>query len=357
MRRLVILSQTFRVFLWEAGAHVGKGEGGAVTRSSRRQGSRAAELLAERLKAWREYAKLPLKHVTQIVSVSRRTDIPAFYAEWFMNRVRAGFCTVPNPRNPTQVARVSLTPEDVAVLVFWTRAPGSMLPYLAELSERGYRYYFLYTLMDNPRTLDPRCPRPEAAVATFRRLADLIGPRRVVWRYDPIVFSNVTPADFHASAFERLASALRGYTVRSIVSLVDEYRRNAARLRTLAELGVTVRSPGPEEAKDLMERLAVLAKASGMDIVSCAEKPGWAAQGVASGACIDAAYVEEEFDVHVPGRKDPAQRGACRCVASRDIGVYDTCLFDCAYCYATSSPARAHENHRRHDSDSQALLS
>ncbi|MBC7325158.1 MAG: DUF1848 family protein, partial [Moorella sp. (in: Bacteria)] len=115
-----------------------------------------------------------------IISASRRTDIPAFYARWFINRVRAGFCTVPNPFNPRQVSRVSLQPEAVEVIVFWTRNPAPLLPYLDELDARGLRYYFQYTVLGNPRALDPHCPPLPQALVTFRRLAERVGPQKVI---------------------------------------------------------------------------------------------------------------------------------------------------------------------------------
>ena len=144
-----------------------------------------------------------------IISASRRTDIPAFYAPWFMNRMRAGYCTVPNPFNRSQVSRISLRPEDVDVIVFWTRNPRPLLPALDELDDRGYRYYFQYTLLDNPRTLDPKSPPVDAAIATFQTLAERIGPARVIWRYDPSVLSSATGADFHLERYARIAAALR----------------------------------------------------------------------------------------------------------------------------------------------------
>ena len=145
-----------------------------------------------------------------IVSASRRTDIPAFYAEWFMNRVRAGTCDVPNPFNPQQVARVSLQPDEVDGIVFWTRHPRPLFPHLAELDKRGYRYYFQYTLLDNPRLIDPKVPPLETSLATFRELAERVGPDRVVWRYDPIVFSNVTGRSFTGKLMGASPGRLRG---------------------------------------------------------------------------------------------------------------------------------------------------
>ena len=156
-----------------------------------------------------------------IISASRRTDIPAFYSEWFMRRIRAGFCTVPNPIRKNQVSHVSLRPEDVDVIVFWTRNPAPLIKHLGELDERGYRYYFQYTIMDNPLALDPSCPTTEKSLKTARALADRIGMEKIIWRYDPIVFASQLDAGFHKKTYERIACAMRGHTQCSVISIVD----------------------------------------------------------------------------------------------------------------------------------------
>jgi hypothetical protein len=159
-----------------------------------------------------------------IISASRRTDIPAFYAEWMVNRVRAGFCTVPNPFNRHQVSCVSLRPEDVDAIVFWTRNPRPLIPRLGELDHCGLRYYFQFTILGYPRELDPKSPSVGAAVEAFKDLSGRLGPRRVIWRYDPLIFTSLTTAGFHRENYGRLAEALRGHTRRSVVSVVDIYR-------------------------------------------------------------------------------------------------------------------------------------
>ena len=128
--------------------------------------------------------------------------MPAFYAEWLVQRFRAGYCLVPNPYNPEQVSRISLAPAEVDVVVFWTRNPRPLMPHLPELTERGFRYYFQYTLLANPPALDPGALPVGTSLATFRALADLIGPERVIWRYDPIVLSAETDYDFHRRSFD-----------------------------------------------------------------------------------------------------------------------------------------------------------
>ena len=139
-----------------------------------------------------------------IVSASRRSDIPAFYAEWMVRRLKEGFCTITNPFNRTQVTTISLKPEYVDAIVFWTRNPRPLMPYLDELDSRGYRYYFQFTILGYPRELDPKSPAAANTAETFGELAERLGSRRVIWRYDPIIFTGITTPAFHEENFQPL---------------------------------------------------------------------------------------------------------------------------------------------------------
>jgi len=286
-----------------------------------------------------------------IISASRRTDIPAFYAEWFMNRIRAGGCDVPNPFNPRQVSRVSLRPEDVDVIVFWTRNACPLLPYLGELDHLGHRYCFLYTVVDHGRELEPGGPALEAALRTFRQIADAVGAARVVWRYDPIVFSDATGVAHHRETFGRIAGALAGHTTRCIISLVDLYAKVRKRLGSLG-----VREPTRSELDELIPSMVSTANAAGITLTSCAEEVDLATYGVRPGKCIDDEWIRQAFGIEVAYAKDPGQRKACRCVTSRDIGMYDTCPAGCVYCYATNDPERACARHAGHDPSGTRLV-
>ena len=293
-----------------------------------------------------------------IISASRRTDIPAFYAGWLINRIRAGYCTAPNPFNPQQVQRISLLPEEVEVMVFWTRNPRPLFPYLPELDERGYGYYFQYTLMNNPRALEANTPAVEAAIKTFRELAERIGPQKVIWRYDPIAFTQLTPPDFHRRTYERIARALRGSTCRSVISVLDIYAKLGKRLKEMAQKGGKLLPFDGTQPwfGELIRDLAAIAGENEMEIVSCAEELDLQHYGVRPGKCVDDDTILRVFGLEAPRLKDPGQRKACGCVASKDIGMYDSCLFGCQYCYATGSFERARANYQRHDPDSPSLL-
>lgn len=294
-----------------------------------------------------------------IISASRRTDIPAFYAQWFINRIRAGFCTVPNPFNPRQIARVSLLPEDVDLIVFWTRNPRPLFPYLGELDRRGYRYYFQVTLLGYPRQIEPQNSPRAAAIRTFQELASRIGPERVIWRYDPIVFSRLTGACYHAENYAQIAAALKNYTHRSVISVMDMYVKFRKRIDRLNQDGLAIQAydGGPSQRfDDLMMALEGSARENGMQIQSCAEGLDLTIYGIQPGKCIDDTYIQATFGLEVDHRKDPGQRKACGCVVSKDIGMYDSCLFGCPYCYATGNFERARENHAQHDPYSQSLV-
>jgi len=285
-----------------------------------------------------------------IISASRRTDIPAYYADWFMNRVRSGYCDVANPFNSRIVSRVSLAPADVDVIVFWTRNAAPLLPHLDELDGMGYRYYFQYTLVQYPACLEPNTTLPAARIATFRKLAERLGPERVVWRYDPVILSNITPPDFHQVNFAELARSLRGYTQRCVVSLLDLYAGTRRRMNALRSEGVSLLQPSRSEASDLLAALSRMAGDNGMEVFTCAEPEDFSDGGAPAGRCIDNELIERVFGMKLPDRKDPHQRKACRCVISRDVGAYNTCPAGCIYCYATGDIARAETYFRNHDS-------
>jgi hypothetical protein len=280
----------------------------------------------------------------QVVSASRRTDIPAGYAEWFLNRVRAGFARVPNPFNPRQVTTISLRPDEVACLVFWTRDPRPLLPYLDELDERGFRSYFQVTITGLPQLLEPGVPTEAAAVGAIRELAGRLGPRRVIWRYDPLLLSDLTPPATIAATFDRLSRALEGSVVRVMVSFLRPYRQVTARLRRLERehhlglRGLSRELPAAErvERRELLARLAEIAVRRGLRLLTCAEADDYSPQGVPPGACIDGELIRELWGIDVPARKDPGQRPECRCIRSVDLGIYGTCRHGCRYCYAAA---------------------
>lgn len=292
-----------------------------------------------------------------IISASRRTDIPALYSEWFMNRVRAGWCAVPNPMNMKQVSHVSLAPRDVDAIVFWSKNPAPMIPYLGELQAMGFRYYFQFTLNDYPKELEPNIPSLDSRIETFLKLSRQIDPLRVVWRYDPIIISNVTPFEFHREKFSRIAEELRGATHRVMVSIVDFYQKTDRRLSQLESDGFSFdrEAEFSKEMVGLLKDFASVTRKQGMDIYTCAEARDYSEVGIPPGRCIDESLLHRIWALDLRYKKDPAQREACLCMVSKDIGINDTCTHGCPYCYSTRNYALAERRHKEHDPTSPAI--
>jgi hypothetical protein len=287
----------------------------------------------------------------RILSVSRRTDIPAFYTPWFLGRLRAGFCTYPNPLFPSKIHRVSLRSEEVLGIAFWTRHVAPLLPHLAALDRAGYHYYFHYSVTGYPRDLEPRSPPWEVAVRHVCALARHVGAARVIWRYDPLILNHaVTPA-WHLERFRQLADRLAPVTRQVVVSVVDPYAQTRRRLGG-PDAGVTYE---PAAYVELLCRLAQEAAARNLRMYSCAETLP-AATGITPGRCVDAGLLHELRGSTPPARlRRHGQRAGCLCHESVDIGANNACPFACQFCYATRDPQQAREAFRRHDPAWSAL--
>lgn len=290
-----------------------------------------------------------------IISASRRTDIPAFYGQWFANRLEAGYCRVPNPFRPSQVATVSLRREDVDAFVFWTRDPRPFMATVDELERLGFPSMFLVTLTGYGPPLEPYAPRADEAVAGLRALSDHIGPDRVVWRYDPIVLGPGLGPDDHRRRFADLCRRLEGATQVVKISFVDLYRKTTRRLASI-DGAYCVDPAARPEARGLVAEMAAAAGAAGMIVESCAEEVDLGPQGVAAGACIDAGRLSRLVGRPLAHGTDPGQRRHCHCAPSRDIGINDTCRHGCVYCYATSSHEAALRRSAEHDGSADSLL-
>ena len=264
-----------------------------------------------------------------IISVSRRTDIPAFYSEWFMERVKEGYVDVKNPFNPKQARRVSLLPGDVDCFVFWTKNPAPMMKYLGRLDQGSYHYYFLYSLTAYGNSLEPGVPGLGYLLETFRELSSRIGMAKVIWRYDPIFLSNKHDIDWHIAHFKSIASELEGLTEKCVISFIDIYKKCVRRLE-----GTGIREPEEHELFEIAEGLSRIASFHGIQLATCAEDIDLDQLGISHSKCIDDELVSKISGVNISLKKDKYQRPACGCVESTDIGSYNTCRYGCLYCYA-----------------------
>jgi hypothetical protein len=287
-----------------------------------------------------------------ILSASRRTDIPAYYSEWFMNRIDAGFVFVRNPMNEGQVSRIELDPGVVDCIVFWTRDPQPLMDRLDRLDALGYRYYFQITLTPYDRVIEPRLTDKAEILGSILELSRRIGPDRIVWRYDPILIAPGIDAAWHRERFERMAGALSGSTNECVISFLDDY---AKAHRRMAERGI--RPPNRDEAERIAEAFSGIASRNGMRLTTCAEAVDLERFGIGHAACVDRERIERILAAKLKERiRKDGQRPHCRCVECVDIGAYDTCPNGCVYCYATGDSKRLEANRRAHDPASSLLV-
>lgn len=289
-----------------------------------------------------------------IVSASYRTDIPAFYAAWFQARLQAGYCMVSNPYGG-RPSRVSLR-DGVDGYVFWTRNIGPFLPALDTVRRSGLPFVVQYTITNYPKALETSVIPADRSVAMIRRLAGDYGGRAVVWRYDPILVSDLTPPEWHVANFARLAARLEGAVDEVVVSFAQIYRKTARHLAAAARAHrFAWRDPPMEERCRAVERLAVIAGAHGMRLTLCTQ-PDLAAAvpAAAPAACIDAGRLSDLAGRPIAARIK-GNRPGCLCAESRDIGDYDTCPHGCVYCYAVASRPLAKARFQAHDPDGEFL--
>jgi len=267
-----------------------------------------------------------------IISASRRTDIPAFYADWFVNRLNAGYCLVKNPYNPNQIRRVSLAPADVSGIVFWTK---NATPLLAKMDVLDmYEYYYQYSITPYHSDIERGIANKRTeCIPTFIELAKRISPERMIWRYDPIVITQRYDIDYQIKAFARLCELLEGSTHKCVLSFAIAYKSVTKRLQNSGHIELTV-----QEKVQLAEMLFSIAQKHGITLCACCELAELSQTGVQPISCVDAAI----FGITAP--RDKNQRKGCNCAVSVDIGAYNTCMNGCVYCYANHNEALVKNN-------------
>lgn len=289
-----------------------------------------------------------------IVSASYRTDIPALYGRWFLNRLAAGYALVASPYGGPPY-RVSLAAADVDGFVFWTRNTAPFRAALAAVASRGTPFLVQYTLTGYPRPLEPSVPEAARAIAEIRQLRDRYGPRVVVWRYDPVVVTSLTETAWHVENFARLAAALAGATDEVALSFAEPYAKTRSNMAAAARThGFTWRVPEIAEKRALVAQLGAIAGAHGMRLTLCTQ-PDLATDAAPAARCVDADRLSDVAGRPIAAR-EKGNRPGCLCAESRDIGAYDSCTQGCVYCYAVRANAAARAHRRRHDPDAEMLI-
>ncbi len=329
-----------------------------------------------------------------IISASRSTDIPAFYAKWFINRLKAGYCVWYNPFNQRPMY---ISFENTKVVVFWTKDPEPMIEYLPELDKRGIHYYFQVTLNDYEcEGLEPNVPALQHRIEVFRRLSEKIGKEKVIWRFDPLVLTEqLTPRQLLAKIYH-VGNHLKGYTDKLVFSFIDvkAYRKVQNNLvketSYFTKDNVDTAEPEGDKRMELVAGLVKLRehwKNEGwnLTLATCAEAIDLEAYGIEHNRCIDGELMERIFsedrelvyylrtgklpetsgglfksELVIPEKgkdlKDKGQRNICGCMVSKDIGMYNTCRHFCVYCYANTSKELVLKNREKHNDESESII-
>ncbi len=282
-----------------------------------------------------------------IINTGQRTDIPAFYSEWFANRLKAGFVCVRNPYNPSQVSRYRLDPAVVDVIGFCTKNPAPMFAYMDLL--QNYGQYWFVTITPYGRDIEPYVPDKQRLLNDFQILSARVGVDSIGWRYDPIFLSARYTPEYHIRAFEQMASALDGATKTVVISFIDLYPKVKRNFPEAAEVSA-------EQRLALGKEIIRIAASHGMTVKPCAEGDELAAWGADCGGCMQLSDYEKAIGQMLHAPKKKGARAECACYLSCDIGAYNTCRHLCKYCYANAEPAEVLANSRLHDPESPFLI-
>lgn len=284
-----------------------------------------------------------------ILSVSRRTDIPNYYSEWFINRIKEGFLYVRNPMNAHQISKIDLSPDVVDCIVFWTKNPRKMINQLDCLKE--YIYYFQFTLTGYEKDIEPNIPnKRKELIKVFKELSQKTGKEKVIWRYDPILVNKKYTVEYHLKAFEEIADSLSDYTEKVVISFVDLYAKTQRNT-----IGLEIEELMDDDMYSLAKKMVEIASKNKLIVETCAEEINFEDIGIRHGSCIDKKLIERLLGCKIIGEKDKNQRGVCRCLESVEVGTYNTCLNGCRYCYANFSDEKVKENAKFYDVNSPLL--
>lgn len=251
--------------------------------------------------------------------------------------------------NAHQISRIDISPDVVDCIVFWTKNPIPMLKRLDELD--GYKYYFQFTLTGYGKDMEANLPdKKEKLIPAFIELAEKIGSKRVIWRYDPIVFTKKYTPEYHVKAFTQIARALRGFTEKCVISFVDIYAKNKKNMEAADSYEMS-----RDELQSFAKTIADIARENGMVMATCAEVVDLEKCGIEHNCCIDKKLIEEIIGCDIKVSKDKVQRPECGCMESVEIGSYNTCMNGCKYCYANYSPDAVKANCSCYDPKSPLL--
>jgi len=282
-----------------------------------------------------------------IINTGARTDIPAFFSMWFLNRIKAGFVYVRNPYYKEQVLKYSLTPNVVDCLIFCTKNPRPILPRIHELDT--FASYWFVTITPYGLDVEPNVPPVEQVISDFKLLSQTVGRHRVCWRYDPIFIDESYTLERHIMEFRKIAKGLAGYTDECVISFIDLYEKTKRNFPGIREV--------TSKEKNLIARsFAHISQQNGIDIKTCAEESDLQQYGIQASGCLSQVVIEKAIGLKLKYQRRKSNRANCGCIPSRDIGAYNTCLHGCRYCYANYDQETVNRNLRLHDPNSPLLI-
>jgi len=317
-----------------------------------------------------------------IISASRSTDIPAFYAQWFINRLKAGYCVWYNPFNQ-QPMYVSF--KNTKVVVFWSKNPKPIIPYLKELDKRGIHYYFQFTLNEYEREgFEPNVPPLGERIETFKALSAQIGKEKVIWRFDPLVMTDQINVNELLQRVEKIGNQLNGHTEKLVFSFADIGNFYKKVENNLKRLNINYREFTQPAMNEFAKGLCELNKKWNFSLATCAEELNLEQYGIEHNRCIDGELMKRIFSedtdlvhylnygkmpeknlfgsetklpaINIEKLKDKGQRKMCGCMMSKDIGMYNTCPHFCVYCYANTSKETVEKNISRYNFINESII-
>ena len=285
--------------------------------------------------------------VIMILSASRRTDIPCYYSDWFINRLKAGYVLTRNPMNHAQISKIPLSPDVVDCIVFWTKDAKNIMNKLKTLDSMNYNYYFQFTLTPYCNDIEKNLRTKADIENTFITLSKTIGKERVLWRYDPIILNDSLTINYHKEQFIRLCEKLHNYTENVTISFVDMYRK----LKTK-----DIRLSNTAQIAELSANIGQTAQSYGLIAKACCEIMDLSVFGIEKASCIDKSIIENICGVKLDSKSDKNQREGCGCIESIDIGAYNSCMNGCVYCYANHSALSVENNIKTHNPNGELLI-
>lgn len=282
-----------------------------------------------------------------ILNTGNRTDIPAFYSKWFMNRIHEGFVMARNPYYPEQIIKYSLDPRVIDCLIFCSKNPTPMIEYLSELDD--FNQFWFVTITPYGKDIEPNVINKYDVIEATKQLSEHLGKNSVGWRYDPVLINEKYTKEYHVKAFYKIARELSGYVSEVVISFIDLYAKTVKNFPGVKEVS-------KEDQKELSIEFFRIAKDFGLEIRACLEDDTLSEYGIITGGCMSQDVIERAIGKSLKIKKNIQTRQGCKCLLGNDIGAYNTCGHLCKYCYANYSKEVVIKNMKNHDPMSPLLI-